>query len=65
MKFQSPIALPKLPTKFAAGAMVAIPKNIRKQTTITKTDSLKMARPLNSVNLNLREDELRSRIYQI
>ena len=25
--------------------MVAIPKNIKKQTTITKTDSLKMARP--------------------
>jgi len=25
--------------------MVAIPKNIKKQTTTTKTDSLKMARP--------------------
>jgi len=32
-----------------------VTKNIKKQTTITKTDSLKMARPSNSVNLNLRE----------
>jgi len=49
----------------AAVAMVAIPKNIKKQTTTTKTDSLKMARPFKFSKFKFAGELNLSQIYQI
>ncbi|EET79995.1 hypothetical protein CAMSH0001_0492 [Campylobacter showae RM3277] len=44
--------------------MVAIPKNIKKQTTTTKTDSLKMARPFKFSKFKFAGELNLGRIYQ-
>ena len=45
--------------------MVAIPKNIKKQTTTTKTDSLKLARPFKFSKFKFAGELNLSQIYQI